>query len=133
MKKNIQVAIGLIFNSKQEILLAWRDAHKSPGNCWEFPGGKIEPGETQYQALCRELFEEIGIEVECARNFASICHEYETLQVILHPWQIEKYHGTPRGAEGQKIRWVPLDQLRHLTLPQANYPILDLLVDCLSI
>jgi len=128
MKKTIQVVIGLVFNSRREILLAWRDEHKSPGNCWEFPGGKIEAGETGYHALCRELAEEIGIEVQNAENFPSICHEYESVKVILHPWRVHRYQGIPRGAEGQKICWVPLNQLQKFTLPAANHAIVELLL-----
>jgi 8-oxo-dGTP diphosphatase len=127
MKKTIQVAVGLVFNSRQEILLAWRDAHKSPGNCWEFPGGKIEAQETGYQALCRELQEEIGIQVKQAKNYPEIFYDYQTLQVILQPWRVYQYEGTPYGLEGQKILWVRLGELREYTLPSANYAIVDLL------
>lgn len=127
MKKTIRVAVGLIFNSRQEILLAWRDAVKSPGNCWEFPGGKIEAGETEYQALCRELREEVGIEVLNAENYPEVFHDYETMQVILHPWVVNEYRGIPCGIEGQKITWVLVENLRDYPLPSANYTIVDML------
>lgn len=127
MKKTIQVAVGLVFNSRQEILLAWRDEHKSPGNCWEFPGGKIEAEETGYQALCRELCEEVGIQVQQAKSYPEIFYDYPNLQVILHPWRVYQYAGIPHGMEGQKILWVRLEKLREYTLPSANYAIVDLL------
>ncbi len=128
MKKNISVVVGLIFNEHEEILLAWRESWKMPGNCWEFPGGKIEPGENGYQALCRELTEEIGITVLKATILPSICHQYDTYQVILYPWKINSYEGIPRGMEGQMILWSSLDQLSSVILPAANYAIVDLLL-----
>jgi 8-oxo-dGTP diphosphatase len=128
MKKNISVVVGLIFNEREEILLAWRDARKTPGNCWEFPGGKIEPGENGYQALCRELTEEIGITVLKAAILPSIIHQYDTYQVILHPWRIESFRGIPQGMEGQMILWSSLNQLSSVALPAANYAIVDLLL-----
>jgi 8-oxo-dGTP diphosphatase len=127
MKKIVEVAVGLIFNKQQEILLAWRDEHKVPGNCWEFPGGKIETGESGYQALCRELFEEIGIEVGEAFELPSIFHSYEHVQVVLQPWQVKQYQGIPQGLEGQKIKWVSLNKLHKMILPSANKAIVRLL------
>jgi len=129
MKKIISVVVGLVFNSRQEVLLAWRDEHKTPGDCWEFPGGKIEAGESNYQALCRELQEEIAIDVLAAQNLPCIDHEYESVCVILYPWKIEKFNGIPKGNEGQIISWVPVSQLRSLVLPAANHLIVDALFD----
>ncbi len=127
MKKTIHVVVGLIFNPAKEVLLTWRDSHKIPGNCWEFPGGKIEVGESQYQALCRELKEEIGIEVQQALKLSPLTHEYETLMVQLYPWQVQQYQGIPQGLEGQKLCWAPFSELRDYVLPAANYAILDLI------
>lgn len=128
MKKTIEVAVGLVFNNQREILLAWRAAHKIPGNCWEFPGGKREAGETSYQALCRELTEEVGITVNQAVELPSVYHQYEEIDVMLHPWRVSQYQGVPRGIEGQQIAWVAVQQLRQLTLPAANQIIVDLLL-----
>jgi 8-oxo-dGTP diphosphatase len=127
MKKIVQVVIGIVANSQQEVLLAWRDAHKVPGNCWEFPGGKIEAGETVYQALCRELFEEIK-----AQLLESIYHDYEAMGVRLHPCRVQEYSGTPRGVEGQIIQWIPLENVPQLVLPSANYALVDLLLKMYS-
>ncbi|MBS0350940.1 MAG: 8-oxo-dGTP diphosphatase MutT [Proteobacteria bacterium] len=127
MKNTLEVVVGLVFNANQEILLAWRGPEKSPGNCWEFPGGKIEQGETQYQAICRELKEEINLEVLKAQPGNAVLHQYETKKVILYPWWIEKYAGNLYGAEGQKIIWVNVKQLKDFPLPAANYALLDLL------
>lgn len=127
-KKIIPVVIGLVFNEQQEILLSWRDAHKNQGNCWEFPGGKIETGESAYQAVCRELAEEIGITVQKARVLQSFSHQYDAYDVIIYPWRIEVYQGIPQGLEGQMILWTLLNNLTSLTFPAANYAIVDLLL-----
>jgi len=126
--KIIEVVVGLIFNDAGEILVAWRDASKTPGHCWEFPGGKIEQGESGYQALSRELLEEVGIEVQAAEEMFSIRHGYEINPVNLHVWRLRSYRGIPQGAEGQVIAWVAVNQLRGLTLPLANQGIVDWLL-----
>lgn len=128
MNKIVQVVVGLVFNNQSEILMAWRGPHQTPGNCWEFPGGKIEQGETGYEALCRELSEEVGIAVESAEPWESIHYQYETHQVVLYPWHVEKYWGIPHGMEGQRIAWMQLNQLSELQLPSANYTIVDSLL-----
>ncbi len=122
----ISVAVGIILNQQQQVLLAWRGAHKQPGNCWEFPGGKIEQGEDSYQALCRELYEEVAIQVQEAKPLPSIIHEYEnSYQVELFPWVVEQFLGIPQGMEGQKIIWSSTNLLKNYTLPSANYAIID--------
>lgn len=125
--KSLPVAVGVIINPEQQVLLAWRDSQKSQGGCWEFPGGKIETGEDSYQALCRELQEEIDIIVKDARSLPSVTHHYETCQVILYPWLVLDYVGIPRGIENQSIIWTAIDSLRDLPLPGANYLIVDYL------
>jgi 8-oxo-dGTP diphosphatase len=127
MKDATEVVIGLIFNSNREILLAWRGPEKIPGNCWEFPGGKIEPGESHYQAICRELKEEININVLQATKWNAIHYLYDRGKVILHPWKVHEYSGDLYGAEGQKIIWTPIELLKNFNLPAANYALLDLL------
>lgn len=123
------VAIGIIYNSSQEILLAWRGAHQNQGSCWEFPGGKIELGENSFQALCRELKEEINITVEQAKLLPLITHNYEKNQVVLYPWQVEKFSGIPSGLQGQSLLWIALVQLPKMTLPAANYEIVNYLLE----
>ena len=92
-------------------------------------GEKIEPGENGYQALCRELTEEIGITVLKATILPRICLSiHDTYQVIWYPWKINSYEGIPRGMEGQMILWSSLDQLSSVILPAANYAIVDLLL-----
>ena len=125
MKKNLAVAVGIVYNARHQVLLAWRSANKDVGSCWEFPGGKLEPGESSYQALCRELNEEINIRVISARPLPAIVHKYVDYQVTLYPWVVLSFSGIPFGKEGQEIKWSRLEELPHLQLPAANYAMLN--------
>lgn len=127
MKKIISVAVGILYNHHGDVLLSWRNALKIPGNCWEFPGGKIEKGETAHQALCRELNEEIGIDVKNAEPLFSFAHEYESCRVILYTWIVNQYINTPQGKEGQMLSWAPVSHLHFFKLPGANHTIVDFL------
>lgn len=119
----IYVAVGVIFNSQNKILVALRPNHKSQGGAWEFPGGKIELNETAEEALKRELLEEVGITVELAKPLIQCEHRYKHHHVILEVFQIEKFDGTAHGREGQVIDWVTIEQLQTLPLLSANHPI----------
>jgi 8-oxo-dGTP diphosphatase len=123
----IRVAAGIIFNSKQEVLVSYRPSHVPQGNMWEFPGGKIEPGENAYDALVRELREELNITVLAAEFFARNEHVYGNRHIHLEVFKIQEYEGTPRGQEGQKIQWVSIDTLATLTFPEANQAIVKML------
>ncbi len=127
MKKIIPVAVGILFNPRGDVLLTWRNAQKIPGNCWEFPGGKIENDETPYQALCRELHEEIDIVVEQAKSLFSLAHEYENCRVILHVWRVTQHKNNPQSNEGQMLFWAPVPQLHFFKLPGANHTIVNFL------
>src|SRR5438876_7784789 len=83
----VNVALGIIVRHEhKEVLLSLRAPHVLEGNLWEFPGGKIKNDETSFEALCRELREEIGIIVNKAQSLPLILHHYETYSVKLHPW-----------------------------------------------
>lgn len=120
----IHVAVGIIANSKNEILIAQRPAHKYCPGLWEFPGGKVEPQENVYDALCREFREEIGIEIISADPWFQLQHEYPDRVVLLDNWIIKKFSGEPRGAEGQIIRWVLPSELDQYTFPEGNVEII---------
>ncbi|MDC0173307.1 8-oxo-dGTP diphosphatase MutT [Gammaproteobacteria bacterium] len=130
--KRIQVVAGVIFrdyktlgHSKQRsILIARRADHLHQGGLWEFPGGKIEKGETHYQSLLRELQEELNIVVTRASPMMQISHDYVDKSVTLDIWKVTKYEGNPQGLEGQEIRWVPMAELPNYDFPAANQPIL---------
>ena len=121
----IHVVAGVIYNSAGEILLAQRPIQVHQGGRWEFPGGKREPGETPEYALQRELDEELGIQVEHARPLIQVLHNYSDKRLLLDVWQVETWHGTPWGREGQLVQWCPLPELGMRRFPAANYPVLQ--------
>ncbi|GIX31132.1 MAG: hypothetical protein KatS3mg124_1604 [Porticoccaceae bacterium] len=110
------------------VLLARRLACRHLGGLWEFPGGKVEPGETPRAALVRELCEELGIEVHAATPFLELVHSYPERRVRLDVWTVTAFTGTPSGREGQAIRWVTWAELPALPLPAANRPVVERLL-----
>jgi len=96
---------------------------------WEFPGGKLIRGESAEDALRREITEELGIEITSCEHFYSLEHDYPGLQVAIDFFLVGKWHGTPRGCEGQALQWLhPSDMSPGLLLP-ADAPVLELLKD----
>lgn len=126
----IHVAVGVIKNNKQEILIAKRAAHLHQGGLWEFPGGKVEQGETVRQALSRELHEELGIVVEEAQPFTTIVHDYPDKSVLLDVWLVEKFSGQARSNESQPLLWIPVTELISYAFPEANRDIVRILKNC---
>ncbi len=120
----LHVAVGVIRNPAGEILVARRNAAAHQGGLWEFPGGKVEAGETAPQALRRELREELGIAVLQARPLIRIKHAYPDLRVLLDVWSVEAFSGVPTSCEGQALQWVLPERLVDFTFPQANQPII---------
>jgi 8-oxo-dGTP diphosphatase len=112
--------VGIVADARGHYLVAQRPAGKPSAGKWEFPGGKIEPGESTVQALTRELDEELGIELVSARPLIRIRHEYPDKRVLLDVWRVCSYRGRPHGREGQALRWLGLDALPELDLLQAN-------------
>lgn len=121
----IQVAVGVILNAKGEVLIAKRQAHKHLGDCWEFPGGKVESTETVQCALARELEEEVGIRVLESSPWLVINHDYGFKKVCLNVYKVTAFEGEPTGLEGQPILWVSPQQLPQLTVPDANKLIVE--------
>lgn len=121
--KLVHVAVGVVINTDCQVLIALRPAHASLAGLWEFPGGKIEANETVVQALKRELFEEVGIEV--LETEALMTTEYvddiSSRKILLDVHQVLSYKGTPYGKEGQEIRWVHPETLKELRVPPANH------------
>lgn len=117
------VAVGIIENAQHQVLVAQRPGHKHQGGKWEFPGGKIHPGETTPEALARELHEELGITLRAACPLQRVRHAYPDRSVLLDVWRVTDYLGEPHGREGQPLRWVAPSGLSGLDLPDADRPI----------
>lgn len=120
MKTHIHVAAGVILNDEGQVLLALRPKNKHKGGLWEFPGGKVESGESVRDALARELLEEINLVVDEAVPFLVIDHDYGDKQVTLDVWTVSRFSGTPQGSEGQEIAWVKISDLERYQFPEAN-------------
>lgn len=122
-KKIVHVAVGVIVAGDGQILIALRSEQSHQGGLWEFPGGKVETGETVEQALDRELSEELGIRVTAASPLIIIEHDYADKSVCLDVWWVDKFSGLPEGKEGQPIKWVSKQALSEHAFPQANQAI----------
>jgi 8-oxo-dGTP diphosphatase len=120
MSKLVHVAAGVVLNNQQQVLLALRPLDKHQGGLWEFPGGKVEAGETVQAALARELYEEINLTVLTAEPFLVQEHDYGDKHVKLDVWLVTHFMGEPHGKEGQQLRWVALNELHHYQFPAAN-------------
>lgn len=131
-QKKVLVAVGVIENSQGEIFICRRGAGQHQADKWEFPGGKVETGETITQALARELAEEIGIEVHACQPFMQIEHDYGDKHVTLAIRKVTAFSGEPSGLEGQPSRWVPVSELNQYDFPAANGPIVDKLNQAVS-
>jgi 8-oxo-dGTP diphosphatase len=118
--KHIHVAAGVILDGEGQVLLALRPKDKHKGGLWEFPGGKVEAGESVQVALARELLEEISLVVIDASPFLVIDHDYGDKQVTLDVWTVTRFSGTPHGSEGQEIAWVKIADLDRYPFPEAN-------------
>jgi 8-oxo-dGTP diphosphatase len=118
----VHVVAGALFDAEGRVLLAQRPEGKHMAGGWEFPGGKVDPGETPLQALKRELHEELGIEAHSARPLIAYEHPYPHRTVLLDLWHVTEYSGEPRPLEGQPLQWVPVDALDSVGLLAADAP-----------
>jgi len=116
----IHVVVGVIIDRNENILLTKRSPDAHQGGLWEFPGGKLEPGETSRVALNRELQEELGIVVDKARPLIKFHHDYAECSVLLDVWLINEWHGDISGREEQEHKWVPVSDLKTIDFPAAN-------------
>jgi len=128
----VHVAVGVLLNNNREVLIALRPAQSHQGGLWEFPGGKVEEGESVEHALNREFEEELGISVQACAPLTQIRHEYADKSVLLDVWRIEEFSGIPKGREGQAIEWRALSKLRAADFPKANERIILALKTCPS-
>ena len=124
-KKLIHVAAAVIKNGDGQILIAKRSADQHQGGLWEFPGGKVEPGEPVPVALARELEEELGIEVTHSSPLIKVPHHYADKSVLLDVYEVTQFNGEAWGREGQPVEWVNPGDLDQFQFPAANKPILN--------
>lgn len=120
----LHVVAAVIRHVNGNILLAQRPANKHQGGKWEFPGGKLEAGETPLQALHRELNEELGIETRQANPLIKVRYRYPERAVLLDVWEVSAFTGQPHGREGQPVAWFTPERLTSLEFPPANDPII---------
>lgn len=124
--KEVNVAVGVVLRqSSTFVCLRSKDKHQ--GGKWEFPGGKVDPGETPLQALSRELEEEIGIVVSSAQALTQIRHDYGDKKVALHVFTVDEFDNEPFGKEGQVGKWLALNALSPSDFPEANVAIIEAL------
>lgn len=121
--KTIHVVAAAILDSEQRVLIAKRDKAAHQGGLWEFPGGKVEEGESVRDALSRELYEELDIKVLSARPLILIKHDYPDKSVLLDVWLVDHFSGEAIGKEGQPVEWVEKSGLTDFEFPAANKPI----------
>ena len=122
-KVTVHVAVGVLQDSSGRVLLTRRPPKAHQGGLWEFPGGKVEVGETVLAALARELIEELAVQVEASQPLMTIAHDYGDKQVLLDIHTVTSWAGEPRGVEGQPLAWVMPHALDDYAFPAANTPI----------
>lgn len=117
------MAVGVILDATRRVLVSRRaqDAHQ--GGLWEFPGGKVEPGESLAAALCRELHEELGIDIGRTSALLEVRHDYGDKRVFLDVHVVWDFVGEARPREGQPLAWVLPGELADYEFPAANLPI----------
>ena len=125
--KTVHVAVAVIENASGEILISKRLDHLHMGGFWEFPGGKVEEGETVLQALQREILEEVALNIHAAQPLLQIPFQYPEKRVLLDVWHVKSFSGVAQSCEGQKILWTPRHTLSAYQFPPANRAILTAL------
>ena len=121
----IDVAVGIVINAQSEILIAKRQDNKFQGRLWEFPGGKVEAGESARDALIRELQEEVNLTPLSFYLFLQVKHYYAEKAFLLNVFLVDKFSGIMQPKEQQIVRWVPLREIKAHDFPEANHIILE--------
>jgi 8-oxo-dGTP diphosphatase len=127
------VAVALV-DADSRVLIAQRPEGKQLAGLWEFPGGKVEPGERPEETLIRELREELGIEVKepCLAPLTFASHAYETFHLLMPLYICRRWDGLVQSREGQALKWVRPRALREYPMPPADEPLIPFLVDLLG-
>lgn len=119
------IGVAIIWNQAGQILIDRRLPGGSSGGLWEFPGGKLEIGETIEQCILREVAEELAIEVAIEQHFRTIDHHYKDIRITLHFYHCRYLGGTPQPLESEEIRWVTLAEMEQFTFPTANLEVIQ--------
>jgi mutator protein MutT len=122
-----QIGVAVIWNQAGQILIDRRKAGGTMGGLWEFPGGKIEPGETAEACIVREIQEELAIEITVGEQLISIEHTYPTFHLKLIVHHCQHLSGIPQPIESEEIRWVNIADLNNYQFPAANIAIINAL------
>lgn len=132
-KKILLVAACALVDADGRVLLTQRPEGKNLAGLWEFPGGKVEPGETPEAALIRELAEEIGITTKeaCLAPLTFASHSYDAFHLLMPLFVCRRFEGTARGLEGQALKWVRPRDMRNYPMPPADEPLIPYLIDLL--
>nr|WP_255553761.1 8-oxo-dGTP diphosphatase MutT [Maritimibacter sp. DP1N21-5] len=131
--KVVLVSAVALVDRDGRVLLAQRPEGKSMAGLWEFPGGKVETGETPEAALIRELKEELGIDTwhSCLAPLTFASHAYESFHLLMPVFVCRKWEGTPHPKEGQTLKWVRVADMRDYPMPPADIPLVAMMRDML--
>ncbi|SMC60867.1 (deoxy)nucleoside triphosphate pyrophosphohydrolase [Primorskyibacter flagellatus] len=131
--KTILVSAVALIDPDGRVLLAQRPEGKPMAGLWEFPGGKVEPGETPEAALIRELQEELGIDTweSCLAPLTFASHSYDDFHLLMPLFACRKWQGIARAQEGQTLKWVRPIEMRDYPMPPADIPLIAMLRDFL--
>ncbi|NQZ13595.1 MAG: (deoxy)nucleoside triphosphate pyrophosphohydrolase [Alphaproteobacteria bacterium] len=127
----ILVSAVCLIDKEGRIFLAQRPEGKSMSGLWEFPGGKVDEGESPEFALCRELDEELGIDVRecCLTPIAFASHSYEKFHLLMPVYACRMWNGTPQSKEGQAFKWVQPKEMYDMPMPEADIPLIAQILD----
>jgi len=133
-RKIVLVAACALVDADRRVLIAQRPEGKQMAGLWEFPGGKVEAGETPEETLIRELKEELGIvaQAPCLAPLTFASHAYDDFHLLMPLYICRRYEGIARGLEGQALKWVRTRDLRTYPMPAADEPLVPFLVDLLN-
>ena len=132
--KLLLVAACALIDADGRVLIAKRPANKDMAGLWEFPGGKVDPGERPEMTLIRELKEELGIDVQeaCLAPLTFASHTYPQFQLLMPLWVCHRWEGTAKALEGQELAWVRPNRLRDYPMPPADEPLIPHLIELIG-